>query len=124
MAHRDMGAFANFIRTLSVRLLEVPEPLAVAPPPKANEVKIPSFSGDYLEYTAFRSAVMARVHDPAHAKIDIIINALTGVAKSHVGQVRGQDESEFQRIWRCLEDTYHNPYLLQRSHMGLFTSNP
>lgn len=60
------------------RLLAIPEPLAVVHPPKANEVKIPSFSGEYLEYTAFRAAVLARVHGqayPAHSKIDIIISA-------------------------------------------------
>lgn len=106
------------------------EPCVVpAPPPlpRPNEVTIPQFSGNYLEYTAFRSAVLARVYSqayPAHVKIDIIMRAITGEAKVHVGHVRGQDMEELERIWRCLEGTYHNRYLLQRSHMGAIYEQP
>lgn len=101
--------------------------VAISSLPKPNKVLIPSFSGKYLEYTAFRSAVLARVYSaayPAHAKIDIIVRSLVGEAKSHVGEVRGQDELELARIWRCLEETYNNKYLLQRSHMGAIYEQP
>lgn len=112
------------------RITEMKSPSQVIVPsslPRASKVVIPSFSGKYLEYTAFRSAVMARVYNeayPTHEKIDIIIRSLTGVAKSHIGEVRGQDDLELARIWRCLEETYHNQYLLQRSHMGAIYEQP
>lgn len=105
-----------------------PSVVTAKPPlPKPKEVTIPEFSGNYIDYTAFRSAVLARVKSqpyPAHIKIDIIMRAITGDAKVHVGHVRGQDNEEVERIWRCLENTYHNRYLLQRSHMGAIYEQP
>lgn len=118
--------YAEAKALLEVRMASKAVPAPV-PIPKPKEVKLPQFSGNYLEYTAFRSAVLARVYSqayPAHAKIDIIMRALTGDAKVHVGDVRGQDINEVERIWRCLEDTYHNRYLLQRSHMGAIYEQP
>ena len=107
--------------------MSVPDERIIVPLPKPNEVTIPQFSGNYREYTAFRSAVLARVYYasyPVHTKIDIIVKALSGDAKEHIGDVRGQDEAELIRIWSCLEDTFHNRYLLQRSHMGAIYEQP
>lgn len=95
--------------------------------PKPNEITVASFSGEYHEYTAFRAAVLARVMHgdyPPHSKIDIITSALKGEAKKHIGEIRGQDQDELDRIWRALEDTYYNPYLLMRSHIGLIIDTP
>lgn len=89
--------------------------------PKPEEVTLTTFSGKYSEYTLFRSAVQARVINsefPAHVKIDMIIKALRGEALKHVGATQGQDEAELERIWTALESTYHNPYVLVRSHLA------
>lgn len=99
--------------------------LAPVPPkftPKPTEITLPSFSGQYHQYTAFRSAVITRVLEtdhPAYSKTDLIIRALKDAARAHIGEVRGQDHFELERIWNALESTYHNPYLLTRSHIGL-----
>lgn len=107
--------------------MAAPQEQVVVPLPKPSEVTIPQFSGNYREYTAFRSAILARVYYaayPVHTKIDMIVKALTAEAKSHIGEVRGQDGAELIRIWDCLEGTFHNRYLLQRSHMGAIYEQP
>lgn len=127
---RELESTSQIYQDLKTRLEDIivaRKVPAKAVPPKANEVNIPSFSGNFIDYTAFRSAILVRVMNeayPAHSKIDIIVRALTGDAKSHVGVIRGSDEMELQRIWRCLEDTYHNRYLLQRSHIGAIYDQP
>ena len=57
-------------------------------------------------------------------KIDLIVGALKGAARRHIGEVRGQDAAELDRIWKALEDTYFNPYLLMRSHLGKIIDLP
>lgn len=95
--------------------------------PRPSEVILGIFTGKYHEYTAFRSAVVARVLDadyPAHTKIDLIVGALKKEARRHVGTVRGQDEAELNRIWRALEDTYYKQYILVRDHVGQILDLP
>lgn len=91
------------------------------PPPRPAEVQLPEFKGMYYEYIVFRQAVQKRVLDadyPPHTKIDLIVNALRDDARRYVGPVQGQDQPELDRIWKVLESTYFNPYLLTRAHIG------
>lgn len=114
-------------RLTELRRGDVPLPVPVPSIPRASEVTLPSFSGDFTEFTAFQAAYKARVQYetyPPHAKIDIILRALTGDAKRHLGPVRGQDANELQRIWQHLESTYFNKYLLQRAHIGAIYDQP
>lgn len=95
--------------------------------PKPSDVNIPTFTGRYHEYTAFRYAVMARVNNanyPPHDKIDIVVSSLKGAARRHIGEIRGQDQQEFDRIWDALEGTYYNPYLLRRAHLAKIMDMP
>lgn len=121
------GAKQSWLNVINMSIAEEPAPYVPPPLPKPNEISLPQFSGDYREYTAFRSAVLARVYHaayPVHTKIDIIVKALSGDAKTQIGAVRGQDEDELMRIWECLEETFYNRYLLQRSHMGAIYEQP
>lgn len=114
-------------RLAELRGANVPQPVPVPSIPRASDVTLPSFSGDFLEFTAFQAAYRARVqHEsyPPHAKIDIILRALTGDARRHLGPVRAQDAPELQRIWQHLESTYFNKYLLQRAHIGAIYDQP
>lgn len=85
--------------------------------PKPTEVLLSHFSGMYYDYSSFRQAVQERLLNtdyPPYTKIELIMKALHGDAKKIVGCVQEQGQSELNRIWKTLEDTYFNPFLLAR----------
>lgn len=97
---------------------------ATGPTLKPSEIVLPTFSGDYTAWTAWRSEFVNKVKDtalPVDAKIDILFRSLNGDARLRAGDTERRDLEDFDRIWARLEERYDNKYQIIFEHiMTLF----
>lgn len=99
--------------------LPVEEPTRRAP--RASEIKMPTFSGKYTEWAAWRSEFKAKVLDArldVTDKITLLLGALTKEAATCAGRAERLDELELHRIWAKLDRTYDNKYQQVYAHIA------
>lgn len=91
---------------------------------KPSEIQLPTFSGDYKGWTAWRSEFINKVKDAdlsVDAKIDILLRSVDRDAKNLIGDPQRRDLDEFNRMWTVLEGRYDNQYQIIFEHiMSLF----
>lgn len=93
---------------------------AARPILKPSEIQLPTFSGDYTGWTAWRSEFINKVKDtnlPVDAKIDILIRSIDRDAKNLIGDPERRDAEEFDRMWSSLEARYDNKYQIILEHI-------
>lgn len=97
------------------------------PIPRASEIQLPTFSGDYTGWTAWRSEFVNKVKDtnlPVDAKIDILIRSIDRDAKNLIGDPERRDLEEFNRMWTSLENRYDNKYQIILEHISALFKLP
>lgn len=102
-------------------LLEDVNPNHNRPTPKASEIILTKFSGNYTAWTTWRSQFVNKVYEtdlPADAKIDLLLGALEGEARHCAGETEHRDISDLERIWAKLESTYDNKYQIILAHIN------
>ena len=92
------------------------------------EITIPTFNGDYAQWTEFRdsfnSLIDSRTNISAIAKIQYLRGCLKGDASRVIAGLTISDSS-FDRAWRLLTSRYENQRLLITAHLDtLFGSSP
>lgn len=98
--------------------------LTARPILRPSEIVLPIFSGDYTNWTSWRSEFVNKVKNtnlPVDAKIDILYRSLDGEARLKAGDTVRRDLDDFNRIWARLESRYDNKYQIICEHIiGLF----
>lgn len=87
---------------------------------RPSEIQLPTFSGDYTGWTAWRSEFVNKVKNtnlPVDAKIDILIRSIDRDAKNLIGDPERRDHEEFERMWTSLEARYDNKYQIILEHI-------
>ena len=92
------------------------------------EITIPTFNGDYSQWTEFRdsfhSLIGSRTNISAIAKIQYLRGCLKGDASRVIAGLTILDSS-FEHAWRLLTSRYENQRLLITAHLDtLFGSSP
>ena len=102
---------------------------SVSPAPsRLPEIIIPTFSGDYAQWTEFRdsfhSLIGSRTNISVVAKIQYLRECLKGDASRVIAGLTISDSS-FDYAWRLLTSRYENQRLLITAHLDtLFGSSP
>lgn len=96
--------------------------------PRATEIKLPSFSGSYIEWHSWRAQYISRVYDVSEysvcEKLDVLMASLSGEAATSVGLPESRTAEEFERIWCELNTQYDNPVESVRRLVRTITSLP
>ena len=88
------------------------------------EIIIPTFNGDYAQWTEFRDSFHSLIGSRTIAKIQYLRGCLKGEASRVIAGLTISDSS-FERAWRLLTSRYENQRLLITAHLDtLFGSSP
>lgn len=89
--------------------------------PKASEVSVVKFYGDYASWPAWRAQFVAKVYETpldVHEKLELLSRSLRDQAAACVGPIINRDTAELDRAWSTLTKRYDNEYQLAISHLN------
>lgn len=93
------AALSTTVRERLKVLLGVRAPNRDRPVPKASEITLRKFNGDFTEWTAWRAQYVSKVHNAdlqADEKLDLLLAALEDKAKDCAGDSEQRDANELQ----------------------------